>query len=272
MLVNFRTLCLAGLLSSGLALVAPSSADADLIATESFSYPDGSLYGANGGTGWLSIWTGNGMAVSGGEAVTDNFGNPPKYGSRMFDNPGSTNELFVALDLITPAAFGINDYMAVSLSVGVNNNLLDFGKYPGSNLLQVGNVGTPANFVLQPSTTYRLIGAYSMNPDPGPDLMMLWINPTATDYFDVVTRTSSADAYRDGFVAFHAFNLDIFGNLPGVRFDNILISNTAAGVGLMSAIPEPAGFSAFLAVLAAAGSSFSRKNRVGRQRRPGWPV
>lgn len=254
-------LCLLAMAASGLSC---ACATADIVATDDFTYPNGNLYGANGGTGWASIWTGNGMVASGGQAVTDNFANPPKYGSRTFNNPGSTGDLFVAMDLTTSANYGMDDYFLGALTLGANNNLLGFGKLQGSNLFQVGNGGftsTPGNIIIEPNTTYRLIGAYSMNPAPGPDLVMLWVNPTASDYFDVTDRTSSADVFRDDFVAFHAATLTIYGNQPGIRFDNIVISNMPSGVGLQStAVPEPAGMGV-LAMMVSAGSTVFRRRR-----------
>jgi hypothetical protein len=103
-----------------------------------------------------------------------------------------------------------------------------------------------------------------MNPMPGPDLVMLWINPSDSDYFDLNNRTSSADVFRDDFVAFDAATLAIFSNLSGIRFDNILISNTAGGVGLRtSAVPEPAGAGVMLMILVA-GLSACRRLRVAK--------
>lgn len=46
-------------------------AAADIVATDDLSYADGTLFGANGGTGWAAIWTGLGMAVSRGQAESD---------------------------------------------------------------------------------------------------------------------------------------------------------------------------------------------------------
>jgi hypothetical protein len=159
--------------------------------------------------------------------------------------------------MTTPSSFGPTDHFGVGLSTGVNNNLLFFGKIVGDNQFQVGNGGFssgPGNLLIQPGTTYHLIGAYSMNPGVDPDLTMLWINPDPLDYFNNVSFATSADAWHDAFVAFHAANLTIFGNLSDIRFDNVVISNTAAGVGLnSSAVPEPQVSGMFAAVLIACG-------------------
>jgi hypothetical protein len=244
-------------------------ATADIIASDDFSYPDGFLWGSYGGTGWGTIWTTatNGMSVNGGQVVSNNFPFPPNFASRQFNNPGSTGELFVALDITTAATVGVSDYFFVALTLGSNNNLLAFGKLPGSNLFQVGNGGftsNPGNIVFQPNTTYHLVGAYSANPAPGPDLVMLWVNPGATDYFNVATRTSSADVFRDDSVAFHASTLTIYTDQPGYRFDNIVISNMAGGVGLLgSAVPEPRGMGVIVAFSALIGAVVFRRRRCG---------
>jgi hypothetical protein len=153
-------------------------ATADIIATDSFNYPVGELWSANGGTGWISPCGGNGMAANGGQALTDNVGNPPKCNSRTFNIPG------------------------------------------------------------------------------------------ITDYFDIATRTTSADVFRDDFVAFHAATLTIYGNQPGIRFDNVVISNMASGVGLRSmAVPEP-GVASGIGVAAPAFCSVFFRRR--RRSEGGW--
>ncbi len=87
------------------------TAVASSLASEAFDYADGSLFGRSGGTGWSSIWTGSGLDVVSGRAVGNLVGNPPKYGVRNFDNPQTTSNLFVSLDLTT-TTFGTDDYFA----------------------------------------------------------------------------------------------------------------------------------------------------------------
>ncbi len=207
------------------------------LAYESFDYADGSLFGQTGGTGWSNIWTGNGVDVVSGKAVGNLFSNPPKYGSRNFNNPQTTTNLFVRLDLTT-ITFGINDYFGAYTGAGVNNSQVQFGKFPGSNEFQVGNGGfSSSNINIAPNTTYRLIGAYAVVPGPAPDLLMLWVNPTPTDYFDPTTLAHSADVFRTELVSPSAQFINIFTGIPGISFDNLAISDNPAGVGLRNTAP-----------------------------------
>lgn len=70
--------------------------------------------------------------------------------------------------------------------------------------------------------------------------------PDGSDFFNLVTRETSANVVQPDFVAFHAATLTIAPGGTGVRFDNIVISNTVEGVGLRTAppviseVPEPA--------------------------------
>ncbi len=217
-------------------------AAADILATDSFSYPDGLLYGNNGGTGWVSVWYGNGsgMNVAGGQAVS--FSGPPMFGQRNFANPESAPGLFFGVDLTIPA-FTLSDYFYVVGGLGANITQIAFGKATGSNQLQIGNGGlTSGGPELQPNSSLRLIGAYVKNGGASADLFMLWINPDGSDYFDVATNAHTADVFELNHAAFHSHHVGIWASLPGVGFDNLVISNSPGGVGLgSSAIPEPAG-------------------------------
>jgi hypothetical protein len=242
-------------------IVMPVPAIAGIIAADDFTYPDGPLWGANGGTGWTIFWTTSfpdgGIEVAGGVAQGALLGNNPKYAARNFLNPESTNQLFVAFDLQTPAAINTDDYFFLQLYVGVNNNLLTFGKLAGSNRFQAGNGGfSSSSFDILPDTTYHLIGAYDIRhvPNGDPDRINLWINPDASDYYNVVTGAGSADVSGVDFVASHASSLFFATNtVAGYKIDNLVISNMAEGVGLnrTTTVPEPSMFA--LAALGLAG-------------------
>ena len=218
------------------------STRASVLAADSFSYPDGTLWGSNGGTGaWLNPWGGNGMAVSAGRAVGDNFGNPPKYGSRLFTNPIATTEFFVAFDLSAPA-FASGDYFAAALSSGVNNGILSVGKGVGTNDFRVGNSGSvPTGIVIQPGVTYRVVAASVFAHGAVPATQLVWINPTATDYYDPATGASSADAVGHEAVFFGPSTITLYTGIPGIAFDNLVLGDAPADVGLASAAPSCAG-------------------------------
>jgi hypothetical protein len=139
----------------------------------------------------------------------------------------------------------------------VNTNLLTFGKRAGSNKFQIGNGAFgSSSFDILPDTTYHLIGAYDIRhvPNGDPDRISLWINPDASDYYNVLTGDSSADVSRDDLVSSHAPSLFFTTNtVSGYKIDNLVISNMAEGVGLnrTTAVPEPSTFA--LAALGLAG-------------------
>lgn len=247
----------AGLLSA--------SAAGDILATDSFSYPDGqTLYGQSGGTGWTSGWAGaNEMVIQSGKAsvAIDNpflFGT---YGTR-FLVPTTAAWLFYSVEMTTPASFGIDDQFGASTGAGVNNNQIFFGKRSGSPLLEVGLGGWSASAVVaQPNATYHMIGAYHFVPT-GPDELLLWINPDGSDFVDVNTGQNSADALRLDFFVFHAQYVNLYGTRLGTAFDNVVISDAPDGVGLgSSAVPEPAGGLAAIVALATGGFTRLRRSR-----------
>jgi hypothetical protein len=193
------------------------------------------------------------MDVVSQQAVSNVVGNPPKYGSRPFVNPGVSNTLFVRFDL-TLGSYALDDYIGAQLVTGVNNNILLWGKTVGSNELWVGNSGlTSTGITLAPNATTTLIAAYFITPGPATDQMLLWVNPDGSDYFDPTTGASSADATHFELVAFHAAYINIFAEEAGVAFDNLLITDEAAGVGLM-VVPEPATIASMGLALSLLGS------------------
>jgi hypothetical protein len=212
------------------------AAQADILATDDFSYPNGPLAGANGGTGWSSVWAESAMYVVNGQAVS----NTPGVGQRYFFNPESAAGLFFSVDMTLPA-FTLEDYFYVQGGTGANITQISFGKFAGSNRLQVGNGGfTAGGPDLVAGSSLRLIGAYVKNVGAPGDLLMLWINPDGSDYYDIATSAHSADVHRIDFDPFHSRHVSFKVSLPNVAFDNLVISNSPGGVGLgSSAIPEP---------------------------------
>jgi len=225
---------------------APPSADATTLASETFAYGDGSLYGQSGGSGWLGIWTGFGTNVSGGEAVGASPNSVGWSGSRFFDNPGTSPVLFVSLDFRTPASVSLADSFGVVLGAGVNSSNVVIGKGPGDSVFSAGNVGFffPSSVTVLPSTTYHLIGAYDLVNQR----VSLWIDPDGGDYYDVASGTSSADVSALSSVAFHMNYVVMGGTLELAAVDNLVIGNAPADVGLLAA-PEPAASAVLFATL-----------------------
>ncbi len=236
----YRCLLLKTLLIS-LSMMMVERAKADIIVSDAFSYPDGPLYGQSGGAGgWLNSWTGFGIDVSGGVIVMDALGNPSSYGARVFTNPNSTPNLFFSVD-ISVGTLGLNDTFGVLGSIGVNTGQILFGKLPGSMDFRVGNGGNSGtgNDIV-PNSNYRLIGAYAHGAAAPADLLLLWINATAADFFDPMTFAHSADLFRPDSAPSWSTAVTLWTSAHGISFDNLVISNDPLGVGLRaSAIPEP---------------------------------
>lgn len=230
-----------------LCLLPSGSARGSVIASDDISYADGSI-NPNGGTGsWLGGWTGSGVQVASGEIVTVATSTPPLYAARAFNQP-NTGDLFVRFELTLPASVALGDFLGATLSTGVNNPILTWGKPEGSLELFVGNsLLVSSGIAAVPDTTVRLVAAYQRTPGPAADRMLLWIDPDPTDFLDSTTGQSSADGETFEFVSFDATQLTLFAEIVGVRFDDVVIGDDAESVGL-SSVPEPG-----LAVLVGVG-------------------
>jgi hypothetical protein len=241
---------------------------ASIVAADDFSYPDAPFTGQNGGTGiWLTPWVGFGYVVNGGkldgtQSLPTNFNEVSRFIDRGFGSspPPATPLLFVAFDLSTPASIGLDDFAGVRLTFGVNGNILTFGKLAGSNEFLVGAGGfVSTGITVQPNTTYHLLGGYEV----GTDLLSLWIDPGAADFYTPGGGTNSADAIKIQPGTGHANVVYLDTSRPGYIFDNLVLSDTAEGVGLnQQAVPELGSFLiwSILAVVLSGGSLAKRRS------------
>jgi len=204
-----------------------SAARATVVAEDNFGYPNGTLDGKNGGSGlWTSPWSNLGLDAVSGQAVTNTFANPPKYISRAYTNPAATTEFFVSFDITTPSAFVTSDYFAIGLTIGANNPILTAGKGSNSDNWVVGVLGQDSGIPISPGQTYRIVAGVAYRHDPVPVAQLLWINPDASDFYDPVTGNSSADFVAHDVEFFHSATITVYSNLAGVKFDNLVLSDT----------------------------------------------
>jgi hypothetical protein len=149
-----------------LACVLPGVAWGSVVATDDIGYPDGAI-NPNGGTGsWLGGWTGSGVQIESGEIVTVATSTPPLYAARAFAQP-NTGDLFVRFDLTLPPSVALGDYLGASLSTGVNNPILTWGKPEGSPELFVGNsLLVSSGIAAVADSTVQLVAAYQRTPGP----------------------------------------------------------------------------------------------------------
>jgi len=217
-----------------------SLANAAVVAADDFTYPDGHLGNQNGGIGWTIPWytAGNpdgGWEVVAGQVVSG-FVPFSSYCGRWYNNPATTPELFISFDFSADEV-QLADTIAIYLYTGVNFTSLIMGKPPGNTDFQVGGSSlAQTGITIVPHAQYHLIGVYDIDNAR----TAIWVNPDNTDYYNPATGQNSADAVSGGSplhvdsLSFFAYR-DGFGQIAGVRFDNLIIANTPDAVGLNSA-------------------------------------
>lgn len=238
---------------AGLALLGvlgSTDSHAGIVAEDTISYPNGTLWGMNGGTGWTAYWNGYRTDVVDQKAV----GRAPNqfYAVRDFENPYSTMEMFVSLEIRTPATVEEEDYFMVEFLGGVNHVSLQMGKTVGDARFAGGNAGFAfTDIPVLATTTYRLVGVYDLDQS----LVSIWVNPDPSDYYVPNGGASSADA--SGNFNLHEFiqRVAVTSNLFDMTFDDVLVGDTPESVGLQSSNPTDAAEIASHAVGEAATTS-----------------
>lgn len=256
--MTLKTLLSAVALSS--LLSAPALADV-VLASDSFnSYANGTIAGANGGTGWAGAWTGSSAAsVNGGALqITGNsaINNIDFVATRLLSTP-VTGNVIVSFDFtLSGGSLQDNDFLALwfGSSTGPNIGLKANCGGGCSNDLFVRTGGSDAGGNLQNvalGTTYSLMGYLQKTANSSVyNRFDLWVNPSAQE---IATLTGS-DVFDTGNAAIGSFdriglrgaNLDS-GDI--IRIDNLRLSQ----------VPEP-GILALLG-LALAGMAVVRRRR-----------
>jgi hypothetical protein len=199
-----------------------------VIASEAFDYPDGSINGRNGGTGWGTPWSGLGI-VSGGELSSDgNDQNFRTLSSVISHSPGTA--IFLSFDMSADAGQN-NDFAGISFFNGAQEEIF-FGLSFNTNNFGInwsgfynGDSGIAVNSTTRHLVAEILFGAATTTAN-------LYIDPgavlgTPDDTFTLGTATLGGSWDR----------VRVFGHPPGVQslFDNIVIS-----------VPEPMTATLFL--------------------------
>lgn len=214
-----------------------------VVASDYLSYPDGPLGTQNGGVGWTNPWytasnPNGGYEMVSGQVVTT-FVPFSSYLGRFFSNPATTPELFLSVDVRTPADLQLDDSIGLFLFEGANFTSLTMGKPQGMPDWEVGGSNpVPSGINVLPNTTYHLVGVYDIDNAR----VALWVNPDASDFYNPTTGANSADAmvgaspgHINGF--YTASYRPFVGQLAGVVFDNFVIANAPADVDLLAAAP-----------------------------------
>ncbi len=256
----------------------PLAAQAALIATENFDYPDGSIVGQTGGTGWTYERTDEpGAPVQAPSDWDDVFGNHQVVSSTLVTNDGGvkrefggategstepSNEregafraegaMFFSVSMTVSAMLpeGQNQWAGVS-SYDFGEERIFFGLVGQSTSERYFGIAAPGfgadtvgTIPVNAGVTYTVVGMLDFDND----LLGLWVNP---DGADNATSYDVSKAYEGGNWS-TALRL-ASGN--EVTWDDLRVGTTFADV---VPIPEP---SVPLLAVAAAGLAFVRRRR-----------
>lgn len=244
-----RTLVISG------ALLTTALLPAATLATEDFSYANGSLYNLSGGTGFASAWSG----TSTDWKVVDGSASISSAGTS-----GSSRKLSTSLTATTTPTF----YFSFTLSVdaygagtGYFNDYLAFVNASDSAVFSVGG-SKPASFDYRLQTelkgvtgaqrlisnnianpegsTFSIVGKFTFNDGTGNSVLSVWVNPTGTE-----DATAAALVYSWAVTETEITHIKLVRWAGGTAnatesFDNIRIGSDWSSV--TGPIPEPSTY------------------------------
>lgn len=250
-----------------------ASAQATVLANDSFSYGPGALSGDNGDTGWAGAWSGSSFASIVDPAIDliDNralalSGNNNNAAYRSLASAWSGADLFVSMNLQFSGTLDGNDFASLwfdSSASGAHNNRPNFGikgNLSGNNDLFVRTSGSAGSAIagsnLSSGQTVTLMAHLWKSGGGNYDHFDVWLNPLASDLASPdASFTGNTGLSQISMLGFRTTSLDS-GDL--VLIDNLRLASTWADA---LPVPEPAPFlmtSAGLFVLLIARRLFSR--------------
>jgi hypothetical protein len=262
---------------------------AAVIGFEDFSYPDGSINGAAGGTGWNSAggtsdWGGTPQVVSGG-LVTDGPASLP-YGSHPAASPAYSSayreyggdesasavqgvgrvcfkfSATTSSDSVIPSYLGLSsfDFGTETVFFGLVDNGFGFSRW---GIQEIGGAQTLSFTPPLSGATITLVGIVDFDNN----VLSLFINPDGSDLYNPLNPTAgtnnTADVVQTGFTSSSwSTRLRVQSASPiltagTVTWDNLTVGTSPTDVGL--AVPEPATFA--LLTLAGGLSLARRRSR-----------
>ena len=239
------------LLTALTASIAVGSANAALLAEDTFSYDDGPLTGENGGTGWAGAYS-TGGSVTGGVAsfvegqyrelspIANESGDPLYFSAEM-TKFGTDASYAVWLELSGNTAVNDDD-----VRIGFDNDLFSTaieGDAGNSNIINSSGAITV-------ETTYLLVAKIEFNVLGDDDQITMWIDPTGVETGTSLTATDTDTLSWTAPTYFVVYS-------NGIAADNVKVDNVRIGTTWASVVPEPGS----LALLGLGGLCMLKRRR-----------
>jgi len=224
---------------------------AAVLATDNFSYADGSLAGNNGGSGWSTTWTNasgtTATALSGEANITSTPGSEVARTLAAAQSGTATIWILFEAQQFTTLSGSTNSFGGFGLYNGSTEQLLIGKAWPGPYEWRAGTGGGlvgPASPVSTLSLT-SVLARVTLNAS-GNDVLDVWFNPA--DISSEVALGAASITRTDTDLNFDTIRLrggSGAGGTESWQFDNLIVATA------LSDVPEPS--SALLGGLALLG-------------------
>lgn len=251
LLINSHKRLIATLVTCAAFSITANTASAQLLATEGFTYADGSFTGASGGTGFDTNWgNANGNTESGAVTIASGATNGAGNIFRgLTDAFGATGSVWMQFDYRTN---GTASYSGLQLFNGTSEIALIGGR--GNETWQMSGGGAGITTSSVDSTTIKTA---VLQLDIGAGEISVWVGSGVGTIVDIEV---AADLTRSGYTLAGIDTIRI-GSGQSQTIDNFEYALTAADLSAV-AVPEPSSMAllAGVATMTLIGSRRKRHN------------